>query len=281
VSITAETETALALRAVIEGGRIALERTSGIDVSTKESVRDVVTPIDVAIETHMRAILAESGLPIVGEELEVSHAHLLDPQQAIWLLDPIDGTANYIGGLSYYAVSAGLWDRGQFAVGAVCMPETTELFCTFGTGRSLLNGRTVTHEHRSPEASLVAASFTGNAIDRKVRSLEFALFGEVNDATRGCLRLGSAAANICYTAVGRLQAAYGARARIWDIAGATAIAIGSGCVAMVSPTPDDPTRVDYIIGSRETVKLIRDLWVETLPGARWHTAFDEQTLAVA
>ncbi len=261
MNILWEKETALAMRAAVEGGRITLERPPTLFDQRKESARDVVTSIDLVVEQHIRYLLSESGYPVIGEESTDGHTYLLAKEAPIWVVDPIDGTANYANGLDYYAVSVGLCRSGEFLLGAVCMPKTTELFCTLGEGRSLLNGRILLHEHRLPEASLVAASFSGIIGDPSQRQRQYQTFGKINDETRGCLRLGSAAANICFTAAGRLQAAYGFRARVWDVAAGLSVAIGAGCRALICSSKDG-LYVDYIVGSRDTVAMIHEVCVQ-------------------
>jgi myo-inositol-1(or 4)-monophosphatase len=260
MNIQWETETALAMRAAVEGGRIALEHPARTVARRKESARDVVTSADLAVERHIREFLSQSGYPVIGEEAADEHCYPLLNEGPVWIVDPIDGTANYVNGLDYYAVSVGLCRAGDFLVGAVCMPHATELFCTLGAGRSLLNGRTLVYEHCPLDASLVAASFAGAADGAELRQRQYRVFGEINDATRGCLRLGSAASNICFVAAGRLQAAYGLRARLWDVAAGLAVAIGAGCRVLVAASSGG-AYVDYIVGSKESVSPIHELCV--------------------
>jgi myo-inositol-1(or 4)-monophosphatase len=258
MNIQWKSETALAMLAAAEGGRIALGRPAAPVERTKESARDVVSSVDLMIEQHIRAVLAESGHKVIGEEQELECAYPLEMEGPVWVVDPIDGTANYVNGMDYFAVSVGLCRGKDFLVGAVCLPSKTELYCTLGEHRSLLNGRTLIHAHRGPDNALVAASFSGTIGDQAHRQRQYLAFGEINDATRGCLRLGSAAANLCLTAAGRLQAAYGFRARVWDVAAGLAIAAGAGCKVVLAASKST-AHVDYVVGSRDTVSMIHEL----------------------
>jgi len=253
-------ETALAVRAVVEGGRIALERPPMPAVRNKGSLRDVVTSTDLSVDDRVRGFLSTSPYRILSEESHEESNCPLSEKSPVWIVDPIDGTVNYFNGLDYYAVSVGLCCDGNFLLGAVCMPGISELFCTFGKDHSLFNGRTLVHVHRAPQASLVAGSFSGMANDPRQRQREYQLFGTINDTTRGCLRLGSAASNICLTASNRLQAAYGLRAKIWDVAASLAVAVGAGCRAIVAWS-DNGLSIDYIVGSRDTVTMIHGVCV--------------------
>jgi myo-inositol-1(or 4)-monophosphatase len=256
-----EHETMLAVRAAIEGGRIAHDFAAKLNVRTKESARDVVTAADLAVQRHVFEVLAASKYGAVGEEDIGQKAAPSSADAPVWMVDPIDGTANYVAGLGLYATSVGLCRGIEFLLGAVCVPTERELFCTLGQNRALLNGKTITHEHRAPDASLVAASFSSAAGQPGARQAQYNVFGAINDRTRGCLRLGSAAVNICFTAAGRLQAAYGTQAPLWDVAGALAVAIRAGCRCVVAPSAA-PGRVDYAVGSRDTVEMIRELCVQ-------------------
>jgi myo-inositol-1(or 4)-monophosphatase len=251
-------ETSLAIRAAVEGGQMAKGRNFEMATTKKESIRDVVTAADLAIERHIRGLLAESPYRVVGEELTIeSRRELLAKDDPVWVVDPIDGTANYVNGFDYYAISVGLATNNEFLLGAVCLPERTELFSTLGGDRALLNGRIIVHAHRPPSESLIAVSFSGVRGDSLKRQQQFLLFGELNDSSRGCLRLGSAASNLCLTAAGRFQAAYGFDAHIWDVAAGLAVAVRAGCSACITRS-DDGLGIDYIVGSRETVSMIRD-----------------------
>ncbi|MEK7748410.1 MAG: inositol monophosphatase family protein [Nitrospirota bacterium] len=260
MNIQWQDETRLALRAAIEGGRIAMKSDAPLDVQVKESARDVVTSIDMEIEQSAIAILVESGYPVIGEETFSGKQFALDDRQLCWVVDAIDGTANFVNGLEYFAVSIGLCQGLNFLVGTVCLPRLQQIYCTLGADRALLNGRPLCHEHRTPSESLVAGSFSGSVGNPKQRAKQYTLFGQINDQTRGCLRLGSASTNICFTAAGRLQAAYGMNAKLWDVAGALAIAIAAGCDVQVTPS-DAPFSVNYIVGSRSVVAMIRELCV--------------------
>ena len=78
------------------------------------------------------------------------------------------------------------------------------------------------------------------------RSQEYDLFRELNDRSRGCLRIGSAALAVCWVASGRLNCAYGINVKIWDVAGALAIARQAGCHTYLRTRTS--YQVDFIVG---------------------------------
>jgi myo-inositol-1(or 4)-monophosphatase len=84
------------------------------------------------------------------------------------------------------------------------------------------------------------------------------LFQSVNESTRGCLRTGSAALNICWAAAGKLQLAYGFGAKVWDVAGALAVAKAAGCTVLTLFQPNTLI-LDYCVGSDEAVAHLTKL----------------------
>lgn len=251
-----EEETRLAISAAREGGRIALHSAAALDIQTKESPRDIVTAIDLEIERAMLDILAQSAHPVLSEESVTGSVYALHEDKLMWVVDPIDGTANFAHGLDYFGICAGLCRGLDFLAGAVYLPRLDQLYSTAGQV-ALLNDTPLLHRHRPFSASLVGAGFANTVHDAAHRARQYELFGFVNEQTRGCLRLGSTAVNICFAAAGRLQCAYGLRAKIWDVAGALAVAIAAGCKVIVAPCGDQFS-VDYIAGSSATATMIHE-----------------------
>ncbi|MFZ6657241.1 inositol monophosphatase family protein [Undibacterium sp. TJN19] len=240
----------IALDAVLAATKIADGFNGAAAVSHKGSLRDIVTQADIDISELLIKRLSLSGLPVISEE---------NPDQKIpvgtncWVVDPIDGTVNFSHGLPQYAVSVGLLDNGSFRLGVVCAPALNELYFTLNTERALMNGRPFRHEHLGIQDALTAASFSA-----RVPEPQYTLFRQVNESTRGCLRTGSAALNICWAATGKLQAAYGFAAKIWDVAGALAIARAAGCEIQLQYA-DDHLTLDYCVGSHDVVQHISKL----------------------
>jgi myo-inositol-1(or 4)-monophosphatase len=226
-------------------------------IRTKESLRDIVTDFDTRIEKVIFEILQASGHKIIGEE---SFSGEFDtPGEPVWVVDSIDGTANFVSGMPLYAASVGLCQNEKFLIGAVGLPATKELFFTHGDSAAFLNGKLLSPTPTDMKNALIAVSFSGAKGEEEFRRREFQLFGTINDSSRGCLRLGSAATNICYVALGRLQAAYGFQAQIWDVAAGLAIAERAGC-QLHTMRRKNSTKIDYIVGAPDVVKEIHVLW---------------------
>lgn len=217
-----------------------------LSVREKESCRDVVTEVDLAVERRLRAILADSGYPVIGEEL-APHVRA-QGSGGCWFLDPIDGTANYLNNIPLYGVSVGFVADSDFVVGAVVLPALRELYFVSDCGEAYMNGTRLQMKSAMLRDSLIGVSFSGKAVNSEWRDKEFELFGRLNDKSRGCMRTGSAALNACYVAAGKMQVAVGFNNKIWDVAGALSVAKAAGC-RLYCRIDWAANRLTYVIGS--------------------------------
>lgn len=240
----------LGLGAVLAGGKIAEQSIDRKAIAHKGNLRDIVTQADQTISELLIEKLTPTGIHVISEETH-SPSDLLP--EDMWLIDPIDGSVNFSNGLPLYAISIGLVKGFIPQLGFVCIPSMDDLYFTLGPERALLNGRAFVHKHAILSDSLVAASFSGHPL-----SVEYDLFQAVNESVRGCLRTGSAALNICWVASGKLQGAYGFKAKLWDVAGALAIARAAGCEVITHRKPQS-VLIDYCVGSKDVVRYISEL----------------------
>ncbi|MGV8108358.1 inositol monophosphatase family protein [Methanospirillum sp.] len=242
-------EAGLALKAASTSSEMIEERfAEGMVFSTKGTYRDIVTDLDLIIESHIIEILKCSQYKIIGEETLSTDNLYTPPKELTWFIDPIDGTTNLVSSIPYYATSIGLICDSQFLVGAVAIPTLKEIFFTFGDQGSFLNGKNQRVKPIELKNSLISVGFSGDYHDKNIRNLEYELFGFLNDNSRGCLRLGAASINICYVAANRFQAAYGISNKIWDVAGALAIAQQAGCNIYIEWLCGT-TEINYVVGA--------------------------------
>ncbi len=240
----------IALEAVLAGAQLAERMGPTAPAAYKGSLRDIVAPTDIAVGNLLEAKLKATNLPVVSEEC-------YSPSQAVpdvfWAVDPIDGSVNFAHEIALFAVSAGLVDKGAFPIGVVCAPGLDELYFTLSPRKALFNGRPFLHTHRPVAQALIAASFAATGARN-----QYDLFQQANESSRGCLRTGSAGLNICWAAVGKLQGAYGFCAKLWDVAGALAVARAAGCAVALQYKPGAMS-IDYCVGSREVVSHLTGL----------------------
>lgn len=240
----------LGLAAVLAGAKIAERSIDRNVIARKGTLRDIVTQADQAISELLIEKLSSTGLTVISEEAD-NYSEILP--EDMWVIDPIDGSVNFSNGLPLYAISIGLLKDLTPHLGFVCIPSLDELYFTLGPEKALLNGRPFMHEHIDRSDSLVAASFSGHPTN-----VEYELFQAVNESMRGCLRTGSAALNICWVASGKLQGAYGFQAKLWDVAGALAVAKAAGCEVITHRKPQS-LLIDYCVGSKDVVRHLSKL----------------------
>jgi myo-inositol-1(or 4)-monophosphatase len=185
--------------------------------------KDLVTAADRESQRVIREILLgefpDHGF--LGEEdesdtPEVPSAAGDEPPSYRWIVDPLDGTVNFVHSLPSYSVSIALEHRGCVQVGVVYDPTYDECYrAEVGCGAEL-NGRPIRPAAcRHAKDALVAISFSAN-LPRG--SVEIRRFVEILHACQSVRRLGSAALNLCYIAAGRLDAYLVPNAKAWDVA---------------------------------------------------------------
>ncbi|MDQ2837228.1 MAG: inositol monophosphatase [Actinomycetota bacterium] len=210
-------------------GTLMLDRRSrGLSISTKSSVTDIVTDADHAVERLLRGELARlrPADSILGEE-GGEHGR---PDAAVrWLLDPIDGTVNFMLGLPQFAVSIAAQVQGRTVAGCVLNPVSGDLFqATLGRG-AYLGDRRLTGPRSVPLAEAVVA--TGFGYDPQLRARQGRIVGELLGRVGNLRRLGSAALDLCALAAGWIDLYYEGPLGEWDYAAGLLIAQEAGAVA--------------------------------------------------
>jgi myo-inositol-1(or 4)-monophosphatase len=216
---------------------------------TKTNELDVVTLMDTRCEALLRDRLA-SARPddgVLGEE----EGSTPGTSGLTWVLDPIDGTVNYLYDLPAYAVSVavvvgdptrpGQW---QPLAGAVINPRTDEIFhARRGGGAHLLTAGGTAPLRVSEVAALdTALVATGFAYDRQVRHRQAAVLADLLPRVRDVRRMGAAALDLCHVGAGRVDGYYETGTQAWDHAAgwlvvteAGGVVTGSGPGAAPSP----------------------------------------------
>jgi myo-inositol-1(or 4)-monophosphatase len=214
--------TGLARRA----GELAVERRRhGLAVSTKSSATDVVTDADRAVEQLLRAELARlrPADALLGEEGGDGGR---SGAPVRWLVDPIDGTVNFMLGLPHYAISIAAQLDGVTVAGCVLNPVSGDLFeATLGRG-AYLGGQRLGGPRAVPLAEAVVA--TGFGYDPVLRARQGLVAGRLLGRVGNLRRLGSAALDLCYLAAGWVDAYYEGPLGEWDFAAGLLIAEEAG-----------------------------------------------------
>lgn len=209
----------------------ARRRAEGVTVAgTKSSAVDVVTAADREVEALIRDRLA-SARPADGFFGEESGA-AASTSGVTWIVDPIDGTVNYLFGLPMYSVSIAAVEgepvpgRWKALAGCVVNPATGELFAASRGAGSTLNGHRLELGSAATLAEALIATGFSYSEDRRRR--QGAMIARLLPQLRDLRRLGSAALDICFVAAGRLDAFFENYLSPWDYAAAALIAEEAG-----------------------------------------------------
>jgi myo-inositol-1(or 4)-monophosphatase len=207
-----------AIKAAVSAGGLLFEHYRDIlNVSVKESLRDVVTEVDRMAEDRAITVLRafDPSLSITTEEGGVMGN---GQQEEGWVVDALDGTVNYVNRIPFYCASVAFVEGNSPTVGAIYNPMSEDLYYgAEGIGVFKNQARLLVHDC-SPEECLFSVAFSGKRYGIEKRKEEFLLFGAINDASRGCIRTGSAAMNLAYLAEGKLGGCWGRANKHWDVA---------------------------------------------------------------
>jgi myo-inositol-1(or 4)-monophosphatase len=225
----------LALATAREAGELIVRlRSEGVEVAgTKSSDIDIVTAADRASEQLVldRLLGARPDDGLVGEEGD----DLRGTSGVTWIVDPIDGTVNYLYGLPHFAVSIAAEVDGEVVAGVVLAPALgLEYAATLGGGATC-NGQPVRPRPAVPLRQRLVG--TGFSYELEARTREAGYVARLLPRIRDIRRLGSCALDICAVASGLLDAYVEEGAHIWDHAAAGLICSEAGGVLEVTRSP--------------------------------------------
>ncbi len=219
--------------------------------SRSKGRHDLVTDADLASEKAIRAVIAERypGHGVLGEEAPA--AEQLD-REYCWVVDPLDGTTNYVHGFPCYGVSVAAAHLGRLLAGVVYDPLRDECFTAAAGGGARLNGAPLgVSDAAAVNESLLAVSFPAS-LTRKSADLE--AFLRVAPHCQAIRRTGSAALNLAYVACGRLDGHWAHEIHPWDAAaGVLLVQEGGGVATGSDGRPFELAAGDYLAAA--TVEL--------------------------
>lgn len=218
-----------ALDVIKEAGRyIRTERKhlESVHIESK-GIRDFVTEVDKNSEKE----LAEKLIKIVPDAGFITEEKVVEQsdESLKWIIDPLDGTMNYIHGIPIYSISVALMHEQEIILGIVYEINNDEMFYTWKGGASYMNGNAIhISTCKELQQALLVTGFPyirTNRVDGIVKTLGYFL-----ERCRDVRRLGSAAVDLCYVASGRIDVYYEAYLNIWDIAAGILIVKNAGGV---------------------------------------------------
>jgi len=209
------------------------------NIHAKSTPTDPASEADFEAEAVIRRLLAERRPhdAILGEEEgETGHGELR------WLVDPLDGTVNFLYGIPAFAVSIACEDASGTVAGVVLDPIREEWFEATRSGPATLNGSEISGSTRSDLATSMVA--TGFGYEAELRERQSAVLSRVLPRARDIRRFGAAALDLAWCACGRFDAYYERGVKPWDIAAGALICARAGLeVRELSAAGPDPKGV--------------------------------------
>jgi myo-inositol-1(or 4)-monophosphatase len=200
-----------------EAGAFIRQERQNFDADRIEykGLNDLVSYVDKTAELQivaaLRKVLPEAGF-ITEEKTSTTLADRYN-----WIIDPLDGTTNFIHGLPVFSVSIGLQEYDKLVAGVVYEVNQDECFYACSDTPAYLNGKEIkVSKAPSISQSLIATGFPYYDFEKQPQYI--ALFAELMRNCHGLRRLGSAAVDLAYTACGRFDAYYEYNLNAWDVA---------------------------------------------------------------
>jgi myo-inositol-1(or 4)-monophosphatase len=219
-----------------------------LDVATKTTATDMVTEVDRASEDMIVAAIraARPDDALMGEEGTDAGG----TSGVVWLIDPIDGTTNYLYRYPAFCVSIAAAVDGKPAVGVVCDPAHDEVFVAVRGQGATLNGAALRLVETAKKLATALVG-TGFAYEARRRAHQAVVMTHVLPAVRDMRRGGSAALDLCWVAAGRLDAFFERGLQPWDRAAGALIASEAG--AWVGSLTRPPLDHDLTVACRREV----------------------------
>jgi myo-inositol-1(or 4)-monophosphatase len=211
-------------------GRILLDHLGKAEVREKGKA-DLVTDADLAAQRAIERLLVGRfpQFAFMGEESTVeAQQQALASGKPVWVVDPLDGTTNFVHRLPSFSVSIALIEKEMVKLGVVFDPLSNTLYSATSDGPAMKDGKPIRSSGCTElDKAMVCCSFPPG-VTRQHDSVEH--FLRVLEQSQSLRRLGSAALNLCYLAEGCLDSYWASSVKIWDVAAGFLIAKQTGVV---------------------------------------------------
>lgn len=217
----------VAVMAARRGGAVLLRHLNKLDKIRveKKGHNDFVSDADRAAEAAVIEVIHKHypDHAILAEESGVS-----GDSDTVWIIDPLDGTTNFLHGFPQFCVSVGVQVKGRIEAAAVYDPMRQELFAASrGNGATLDDRKIRVSGRRELDHALIGTGFPFRQADTDTGPY-LEMLGKVVRNTAGVRRPGAAALDLCYVAAGRLDGFWETGLKAWDLAAGTLIIRESG-----------------------------------------------------
>lgn len=228
------------------------------EITQKEGFANIVTSSDVAVQeflcSRLSSILPGCGFLCEEEDMnDVAHEYT-------WIIDPIDGTANYSRGIDQCAICVGLRKDDEIVMGIVFVPRTNEMFTALKGQGAWLNDRSIHVSNRSFENAVLCTAlpvYHKEYADVCSRIINKA-FKQCNDIRR----FGACAPELCYLAMGRCEVYFEYLLSPWDFAAASLILTeAGGCLANLDGLYPDCISPSGLVAANSSANLNKMLGI--------------------
>ncbi|HEX7965440.1 MAG TPA: inositol monophosphatase family protein [Gammaproteobacteria bacterium] len=249
----------IAIRAARKAGDLIVRYVDRVDTLTVKAKErnDFVSEVDRQAEDEIVQIIraAYPDHAIIGEESGVRGGR--DPEWT-WVIDPLDGTTNFLHGFPVFSVSIAVKHRGRLEHGVIFDPLRNELFTAARGGGAQLNSRRIrVTTLKGLDGALIGTGFPFR--ENQNLDLYLKMFGAVASKTAGIRRAGSAALDLAYVAAGRMDGFWELGLKEWDVAaGLLMIQEAGGSVGHLDGSVGIPEDGNILAGGQKVFKLLAD-----------------------
>lgn len=240
--------------AAVNCGSLILDRSAfAMNINSKTSGRDVVTQYDYAVQTALVEALSRE-FPRAQFVTEEAPADAIDPDRTVFVIDPIDGTMNFVKNFHHSCISIGCFLGGRPAAAVVYDPYKRELFHAARGMGAFLNDAPIRVTDAPLADTLVL--FGTSPYDMEAAQQTFDNVRRIYTECLDLRRTGSAALDLCYVACARAGLYFESRLSLWDYAAGVLILTEAGGVAMKldgSPLTFSLEKSSVLVGTRQTI----------------------------
>lgn len=246
----------IAVRAARRAGTIITRHYEQLDPQAvaEKGMNDWVTHVDKSCEEAIIDTITKAypHHSILGEE---SGFH--DGNEFEWIIDPLDGTFNFVHGFPQFAVSIGISQKGQLEHGVIYDPISQDLYtATRGGGAQLNNRRIRVSNRESLNGALIGTGFPFQSFNQNKSGIQhFSILQSMTNKGADLRRIGCASLNLAYTAAGRLDAYLETDLKIWDIAAGVLLVKEAGGYVTDFEGGNDYLETGHIIAGARKVQM--------------------------
>lgn len=230
---------------------IAHASTSSLELQ-KESSRDFATETDISVEQAISQFLIEATptIPIVGEESGASHL-ASEANNSYWVIDPIDGTANYSRGIPLFGVCIALVEDGQAVACGISFPRLGERYGAIRGRGATLNGKSLRVSQRTSMDQVIVGfgDFAVGTNREEKNKFRFKLISQLGDECLRIRMLGSAALQLAWLAAGRIDLSVTLSNRAWDVQAGVLLVREAGGMVFDSDGSDHSVASAYTLAT--------------------------------